>query len=245
MSKIETLRHLPTPADVRQSVQALGQMLAETSERLDKTARQVQSLEQLPDLVADQVSEAMKALDPVLSMRQDVLKSLEAFDQIAAVQRETLESLAQELSNRATSSMQEKTALLVTVLESVTEKTDTLLMGLKVSMNSMTKAVGTIQNLPAQLTTDLSGSVTDLNTAAAELKTAGMELKKQTDRAKSRPRWKAFAELTAVAVLAAMLVLVGQVGLSKILPPGDAQLWTKATEKERLSLNQIASRPEK
>lgn len=52
MSKIETLRRLPTPSDVRENVQQLGQMLEQTAERLDQTARQVRDLEQLPSLVA-------------------------------------------------------------------------------------------------------------------------------------------------------------------------------------------------
>ena len=59
MSKIETLRRLPTPSDVRENVQQLGQMLEQTAERLDQTARQVRDLEQLPSLVAEQVTEAI------------------------------------------------------------------------------------------------------------------------------------------------------------------------------------------
>lgn len=261
MSKIETLRHLPTPAQVRENVQQLGQMLAETSEKLDSTARQVQSLEQLPSLVADQVSESLKALAPILSMQQEVQTALEAFDRVNQAQRQSLEEMAQELSSQAARSMEQKTASLTATLESVTENTRELLRGLKVSMDLMGGAVTKIQNLPAQLTTDLSCSVTDLKAQAERLESAGSTLKTETDRARTRPRWKVWAELMTVAVLCALLVLAGQAGLNKILPGSELQaqaqkqaqqaqqaqwgvnLWAKASDAEKKLLNQIVSRP--
>lgn len=245
MSKIETLRHLPTPSDLRQSVLQIQRALDDSSYRLDATARQVRDLEQLPQLVAEQVSEALKALDPILSMRSDLLKVLEVYDQVTELQRSSLEAMVKELSSKAAQAMQQKTASLTTALKSVTENTTELFRGLEVSMNLMSEAVSEIQKLPAQLTIDLSSSVTSLKDQAMALGKAASALKVETDRARSRPRWKILGELLAVATVAALLVVVGLAGLNKLLPPTDAQIWAKAIDKEKVFLNQIVARPAK
>ena len=147
MSKIETLRHLPTPADVRENVRQLGQMLEQTAERLDQTARQVRDLEQLPQLVADQVTEAMRALDPVIQMRQDVQRALESFDQVTAAQRETLEQLGQELATSAARRMESRAASMDKALQELAGQ----VLAMKTAMASMQASSQRLQALPQSL----------------------------------------------------------------------------------------------
>lgn len=239
MSKIATLKSLPTPADVRQNVAELGRMLADTSDRLDATARQVQSLEQLPSLVAEQVTEAMQALDPILSMRRDVQTALEAFDQVAKAQRQTLEALGQELATSAAQSMETRAASMDGTLQELASQVHSL----QSSMSAMESSSKRLQALPASL--DKSA-----RTAAELLELSARELARQAERVRPSP-WLVLGQMLGVAVLGALLVVGGQAGLNRILPPGEVQqqadwagaVWSKATEQERKLLNQIVSRP--
>jgi predicted RecB family endonuclease len=241
MSKIETLRHLPTPADVRANVQQLGQMLAETSQRLDQTARQVQSLEQLPQLVADQVTEAMKTLDPVLQMSEQVNQALAAFDRVNSVQRQTLEALGQELTSQAATAMETRAASMDQTLQALASQVQSL----KTTMASMLASSQRLQALPQAL----DSAARD---AAQQMQGSSQELARQAERV--RPgAWVTLGQTLGAAILGALLVAAGQVALNRILPPSETQqnadwaasLWTKSTEAERKLLNQIASRPAK
>jgi ABC-type transporter Mla subunit MlaD len=241
MSKLETLRHLPTPSDVRENVQQLGQMLAETSDRLDQTARQVRDLEQLPQLVADQVTEAMQALDPVLQMSDQVSQALQAFDRVNSVQRQTLEALGQELTSQAATAMETRAASMDQTLRELASQ----VQGLKSTVASMEASSKGMQALPQAL--DSSARA-----AAEQMRSSSRELASQAERVRPSP-WVTLGQTLGAAILGALLVAAGQVALNRILPPSETQqnadwaasLWTKSTEAERKLLNQIASRPAK
>lgn len=239
MSKIETLRRLPTPSDVRENVQQLGQMLEQTAERLDQTARQVRDLEQLPSLVAEQVTEAMKALDPVLQMSEQVNQALTAFDRVNSVQRQTLEALSQELTSQAALAMETRAASMDTTLAKLASQ----VQGLKSTVASMEASSKSMQSLPKKL----ANAATE---AANEMQSSAAELASQAERVRPSP-WVTLGQTLGAAILGALLVAAGQVALNRILPPGDVQkqaqwagdLWAKSSEQERKLLNQIVSRP--
>ena len=239
MSKIGTLRHLPTPSDVRENVRQLGQILEQTAERLDQTARQVRDLEQLPQLVADQVTEAMKALDPVLQMSEQVNQALTAFDRVNSVQRQTLEALSQELTSQAALAMETRAASMDTTLAKLASQ----VQGLKSTVASMESTSKGMQALPQAL--DSSARA-----AAEQMRSSSRELASQAERVRPSP-WVTLGQTLGAAILGALLVAAGQVALNRILPPGDVQkqaqwagdLWAKSSEQERKLLNQIVSRP--
>lgn len=241
MSKLETLKALPTPADVRENVRQLGQMLAETSERLDQTARQVQSLEQLPQLVADQVTEAMRALDPVLQMSEQVNQALQAFDRVNSVQRQSLEQLGQELTSQATAAMETRAASMDQTLQALASQVQSL----KTTMASMLASSQRLQALPQALDSAARSAAKAMQSSAGELARQAQEVRPSV--------WLVLGQMLGAAMLGAVLVAAGQVALNRILPPSETQqnadwaasLWTKSTEAERKLLNQIASRPAK
>lgn len=242
MSKLETLRHLPTPSDVRENVQQLGQMLAETSQRLDQTARQVQSLEQLPQLVADQVMEAMRALDPVLQMSDQVNQALQAFDRVNSVQRQTLEALGQELTSQATAAMETRAASMDQTLQALASQVQSL----KTTMASMLASSQRLQALPQALDSAARA-------AAEQMRSSSRELASQAERVRPSP-WVTLGQTLGAAILGALLVAAGQAVLNKPAPASAeiqqradqlSQLVRKSTPKERELLNQIVSRPEK
>ena len=242
MSKIETLRHLPTPADVRANVQQLGQMLEQTAERLDQTARQVRDLEQLPQLVADQVTEAMQALDPVLRMSEQVNQALQAFDRVNSVQRQSLEQLGQELTNQAAAAMEQKAGALDKTLADLARQ----VLGLKSSIASMEASSKGMQALPQALDSAARA-------AAEQMRSSSRELASQAERVRPSP-WVTLGQTLGAAILGALLVAAGQAVLNKPAPASAeiqqradqlSQLVRKSTPKERELLNQIVSRPEK
>lgn len=242
MSKLETLKALPTPADVRENVRQLGQMLAETSERLDQTARQVQSLEQLPQLVADQVTEAMRALDPVLQMSEQVNQALQAFDRVNSVQRQSLEQLGQELTSQATAAMETRAASMDQTLQALASQVQSL----KTTMASMLASSQRLQALPQALDSAARA-------AAEQMRSSSRELASQAERVRPSP-WVTLGQTLGAAILGALLVAAGQAVLNKPAPASAeiqqradqlSQLVRKSTPKERELLNQIVSRPEK
>ena len=217
-------------------------MLAETSERLDQTARQVQSLEQLPSLVAEQVSESLKALDPILRMRQDVMRVLEAYDQVTDAQRSSLESMASEISDRATKGMELKAGALDKTFQDLASQ----VQGLKSTVASMEASSKGMQALPQAL--DSSARA-----AAEQMRSSSRELASQAERVRPSP-WVTLGQTLGAAILGALLVAAGQAVLNKPAPASAeiqqradqlSQLVRKSTPKERELLNQIVSRPEK
>jgi len=97
MSKLETVRSFNDTGPPLQIVQAVAS-LQQTVEQLR------QSLDQLPNAIA---SETAEALQPLTSLRQDVKQALAAYDQVTALQRRSLDELATELTQRATTQVDE------------------------------------------------------------------------------------------------------------------------------------------
>jgi len=241
MSKIATLKTFPTHVEVRESVQQLSEMMLKTSARLDETAAQIKSLEQLPELITEQVTEALKALDPVLQIRQDVQRALEFYDQISAAQRSSLEQLGQELASQANASMESRASALDVTIKAL----DSQVQGLKSSMASMEASSKRLQALPQKLTTAATDAATEMKTSSGELVAAAATL------AVLPSVWLTLVQMLGAAVLGALLVAAGQAGLSRILPSTvtqknadwAAKVWAKASESERKLLTAIASRP--
>lgn len=211
MSKIATLKSLPTPSELRQ------------------TAAQLQSLEQLPDLVAQEVS---KSLAPLHLLQGEVQRVLEYYDQIAQAQRSTLEQLAQEMTNRATASLEQKA-------ESLDKSLHDLAGQARVLKDSIERVEASSQRLQA-LPKGLAGAA---KIAAKEMQGSSQDLARQA--AKARPRWwLVMAQMLGAAVLGAVLVVAGQAVLRKLTRPGLAEAWTQASPAERAAfLNQIVSQP--
>ena len=105
MSKIETLKGLPTPSELRRSVQELA------------------SLEHLPRLVSDEVTQA---LAPLMTLRQDVTRVLEAYDQVTAAQRRALDSLTAEMSASAAAAIEQRVAHLDKTLREMSAQVQSL-----------------------------------------------------------------------------------------------------------------------
>lgn len=209
MSKIETLKGLPTPSELRQSVQDL------------------QSLDQLPGLVAAEVT---AALEPLARLRQDVQQVLQAYDAVTAHQRRALDEMAQEMSSRAVQGMQERAEVL-----------DKTLQGLAGQARALQAATAAAESSSRGLQA-LPGKVTAAAAAAAgEMRSSAGLLAQQADRA--RPRmWRQALALVGAAVLAAVLVLAGQAGLSKLMPADLEQAWAQASPADRDALlRQIVS----
>ncbi len=241
MSKLEILKNSPTPADLRESVQQLSKLMQSTSEKLESTVAQIRSLEQLPDLVAEQVTQSLKALTPVLEMRQELQTTLDSVDTIAAVQRTTLEELGKELASKATLNMESKTKVLDGTLNTLAIQ----VQGLKSSLSAMEKSSKGLQALPETLST----SATD---AAEQIRSEARALTKAAQDVSPSP-WVVLSQMAGAALLAALLVVAGQAVSSRILPPSETQrnadnflrIWGNATPKERESIQQIANRPVK
>lgn len=250
MTKLETLKALPTPNDLRQSVSQMQKVLDQTTQRLNVVVSQVQELnelQKLPELITEQVS---LTLAPLETLRQDVESIRSAFDQVTTAQRLTLDTLAQEISRKSVKAMATKVQALDPPIKALTDSTNKIFDGIRVSMNLLTTETGKISALPGALKTDLGLSAGDLKTESGKLVTAALKLKGETDRARAQP-WKAWGLLVIASMLGALLVAAGQAGLSWLLPPSALQkdaswmqtVWAKATPDEKELLNRIASRP--
>ena len=218
MSKIGTLKALPTPSELRASVQELA------------------SLEQLPELVAHEVTQALL---PLHSLRNQVQQVLEAYDQVTKAQRKTLDSLATEMSNRAAEAMEVKTAALDGVITDLSKQVN----GLQSSMKAVQASTAKLSALPSELSKTAEYSARLMKEEAKELMNAAHL---------ARPTvMRDLSFMLASAALAALLVVVGQVALSRLLPPSETQqsanwaaaVWARASEQERKLMNEIASRP--
>ena len=250
MTKLETLKALPTPNDLRQSVSQVQKVLDETTQRLNLVVSQVQELnelQKLPELITEQVT---TALAPLATLRQDVQHILTAFDQVTTAQRLTLDTLAQDISRKSVKAMATKVQALEPPIQALTDSANKIIDGIRVSMNLLKTETGKISALPGQLKTDLSAAKDDLIEKTGKLVKASNSLKAQTDRAQAQP-WKAWGLLVIASMLGALLAAAGQAGLSWLLPPSELQtnaawmqtVWAKATPDEKELLNRIALRP--
>jgi len=218
MSKIETLKGLPTPSELRRSVQELA------------------SLEHLPRLVSDEVTQA---LAPLMTLRQDVTRVLETYDAVTEIQRRSLESMAQEMSARTVASMETKAAGLAKTMQDLASQ----VQGLKSTVASLEASSKGMQALPKKLASAATEAANEMQSSAGELARQAQEVRPSA--------WLTLGQMLGAAVLGALLVAAGQVALNRLVPPSDVQqtadwaasLWAKSSEQERKLLNQIASRP--
>ena len=295
MSKLGVLESLPTPSELKQSVQELQQSVQE-----------LQSLEQLPELVADQVSQA---LTPFLSLRRDLQQVLQVYDLVTKAQRTSLESIAKEVSARTIKGMEQRAGVLDktmqdlaaqvqslksvmdsmeasrTKLQSLPENLDSAARGAAKEIENMAKEISartikgieqkagvldkTVQDLAGQVQSlksvmdSMEASNTKLQSLPESLDSAARSVAKEMQSSsqslaaialKVRPyRWITMVQMLVSGVLGALLVAAVQVGLSRLLPPSEmrqnsdfaVKVWSKATEAERKSLQEIASRPAK
>jgi uncharacterized phage infection (PIP) family protein YhgE len=220
MTKLETLKNSPTPADLRESVQQLSKLMQDTSEKLESTVAQIRSLEQLPDLVAGQVTQSLQALTPVLEMRQDLQTTLDSVGTIAALQRDTLEQLGQELASKATLNMESK----VEALES--------------SLSAMQTASEGLQALSETLTSSATDAANQIRSEARALTKAAREIRPSP--------WMVLGQMVGAALLAALVVVAGQGALSKLTRLDLIKAYEQANAAERAELlSRIVSRPAK
>ena len=227
MSKLEMVKALNDSGPQLQIVQAV--MTLET-----QTEALRSMLGSLPQAVAEQTAEA---LVPLAKLREEVIQVLTAYDQVTAAQRQTLEELTQKMSTSAAAAFEQKTAKLDKTISVLSRS----LLGLTSSIDTMTQTAQNIETIPDQL----KKSAQAMTTTANELNASARS---------TRPKvWKQALGLILASVIAAILVLTGQVASNRLLPPSAVQqnaawadqVWRKATPEERALLNQIASRPVK
>jgi predicted nucleic acid-binding Zn-ribbon protein len=214
MSKLGTLKSLPTPSELLQSVS------------------EIKSLEQLPQLVAEQVTQAMA---PLLTLSEDVNTLLAAYDQVTQVQRSSLEDMAKEMTRLATLNMETKVAVLDKSVQTLTSQVQQL----KFSINEMEASSQAIQALPQELTSAAEKAVSEMQSSAQDLATQAQQV---------RPSMlTTLTQMLGAAMLGAMLVVAGQVGLSKLTRPDLIKAYAQASAAERAELlNRIvSSRPAK
>ena len=220
MSKIATLKSLPTPSELRQSVQ------------------QLQSLEHLPELVAHEVS---KSLAPLHLLQEEVHRALSYYDQINQAQRSSLEQMAQELGNRAIEGMEVKTAALAAVIEDLSKQSS----GLQASMKALQSSTSKLSALPADLTKTTQYSARLMQNEAKELIQAAHAARPTLWR--TLGLLLAAAVLGSLLVAAGQVGLNRL--LPPTATERDAEifrvLWAKATPEERALMNQIVSKPAK
>lgn len=225
MSKLETVRALNDSGPQLQIVESV------------RTLQQVVSLmhEDLKRLPGAVSTETAQALEPLARLRQDVTHVLEAYDKVTAIQRKTLDELAQQMSASAAQAFEQKAGKLDATIRDLSRS----LSGLKTSLSSMEQTAQQVASLPGKLTSAQQG----MTKAADQLIEAANE---------TRPRlWRQALGLILAGAVGAMLAATGQVALNRLVPPSDVQqtadwasaIWNKATPNERELLKQIANRP--
>lgn len=218
MTKLETVRALSDSAPQLQIVESI------------RTLQQSMSLmhEDLKHLPGAVSTETAQALEPLARLRQDVMQVLEAYDNVTATQRKTLDELAQQMSASAAQTFEQKAGKLDATISDLSRS----LSGLKTSLSSMEQTAQQVATLPGKLAS-----------AANQLTEAANE---------TRPRlWRQALGLILAGAVGAMLSAGGQVVLNRLVPPNDVQkaaawantIWSKATLKERELIEQIVNRP--
>ena len=225
MTKLETVRALNDSGpqlQIVESVRTLQQAVSLMRE----------DLKQLPGAVS---TETAQTLEPLTRLRQDVTQVLEAYDRVTAIQRKTLDELTQQMSTSAAQAFEQKAGKLDATISDLSRS----LSGLKSSLSSMEQTAQQVATLPAKLAT----AQQSMSKAADQLTEAANE---------TRPSlWQQALGLILAGTVGALLVGIGQAGLSRLVPPSDVQqkadwatsLWDKANPKEREWLKQIVNRP--
>jgi len=225
MTKLETVRALNDSGPQLQIVESV------------RTLQQSVSLmhEDLKRLLGAVSTETAQALEPLARLRQDVTQVLEAYDEVTAIQRKTLDELTQQMSASAAQAFEQKVGKLDATISDLSRS----LSGLKTSLSSMEQTAQQVATLPGKLTS----AQQSMSKAADQLTEAANE---------TRPRlWRQVLGLILAVAVGAMLVATGQVALNRLVPPSDVQqtadwantIWSKATPKERELLKKIVNRP--
>lgn len=225
MTKLETVRALSDSAPQLQIVESI------------RTLQQSMSLmhEDLKHLPGAVSTETAQALEPLARLRQDVMQVLEAYDNVTATQRKTLDELAQQMSASAAQTFEQKAGKLDATISDLSRS----LSGLKTSLISMEQTAQQVTTLPGKLASAQQG----MTKAADQLTKAANE---------TRPRlWRQVLGLILAGAVGAMLSAGGQVVLSRLVPPSDVQkaaawanaIWSKASLEERELIEQIVNRP--
>lgn len=231
MSKIETLRRLPTPNELQQSAESVSQQI--------EILRQ--QIEGLPQALAQELA-------PLAQIGPEVSAALMAIDQITAEQRRTLDQLTAEMGTAAAKNFEStaiKLAEPITKLATSAAQSESTLFQLK----AITEA------LPVKIRMALE----EVSNSTIDLKASTDAIRREAAKAKT-PLWKTGLMLYGVALAAvATSTAVGLVVSSKPAPPPAVQqidpsiqtnadwarlVWSRATPKERELLTSIASRPE-
>ena len=225
MTKLETVRALNDSGpqlQIVESVRTLQQSVSLMHE----------DLKRLPGAVS---TETAQTLEPLARLQQDVTQVLEAYDKVTAIQRKTLDELTQQMSASAAQAFEQKAGKLDATISDLSRS----LSGLKTSLSSMEQTAQQVATLPAKLAT----AQQSMSKAADQLTEAANE---------TRPSlWQQALGLILAGTVGALLVGIGQAGLSRLVPPSDVQqkadwatsLWDKANPKEREWLKQIVNRP--
>ena len=224
MSKIETLNRLAR----EQSQPAL--QIVESVQTLQQTVGT------LPAAVA---AETAAALEPLAALRLDVQRVLEAYDQVTAIQRRTLDELTQQMSASAAASMEQR----VSQVDKTLRELGAQVQSLRAATAAAEASSKAMQALPRQIAASAAQ-------AAEQMQSSAGDLAQQADRARPR-RWLQALALVLAGLVGGLAAAAGQAGLSRLLPPGAVQeraaaldaLWSRATPQERELLKQIVNRP--
>lgn len=221
MSKTETVRGLSASPDAPAS--QLGQLLTQLKElreqieasEMERVLPQVeglrQQIDQLPPAIAQQVSEALAPLEGL---------SLSEIEQLAQLQRTTLDTMANELTSQATRSFERSTKQLLAKINQTSGQLEQATANLKAAAE-----------------------------AAAKLPPASDRLRQQAEAMRPR-WWKGpvLALSSALMSAAAVVVMTGTLDLSGLVPlSGESaqqmeRLLKNATADERELLNEIYNR---
>ena len=226
MSKLQTVKALN---DSSQQLQTIEQARA-----LQESAHLLrQSLDSLPEAVAQQVSESLQSLDRVSGQVQQALQS---FDLVNQAQRATLEHMTERMTESAAESFQAQAERLGQTVQSQSHQTEKLTRAVR----GMDETLTEVQALPKRL----QAAQQSMSEAAEQLQEAA---------ASSRSRWwMPILQTVLGGLLAGLVVLAGMHVSSKPAQPDAEQArqaewaraaWSKATEQERELLQQIVSRP--
>lgn len=251
MSKIETARALSASAagpqlQVVQAIQQLQQSMTELQclpERLaEQTASSTRTALQPLELVRQQIdqmqqelsslppylaNELSQRIEPLTSLPAQVQQALTSFDQVTAAQRQTLDELTQHQRQQLSQRLTE----------------------IDKAISQLQAQVQPIARLPAALSQQTRLLREAREELVEELETSSQRLSSQALTV--RPSWwKRAAAGVAAGAVGGLLVMTGQAGFDRLVPPSATQneaqmmreLWSRSTEQERELIRDIVNR---
>jgi uncharacterized protein (DUF3084 family) len=203
MTKLETVRAFNDSGPQLQIVESVT--------ALQQTVRLMhEDLQSLPTAVA---TETAQALEPLSMLRQEVKQVLEAYTQVAAVQRKTLDALTQEMARSAAQAFEQKAGKLDATISNLQNSAQNLVS----TVNKAEQSLQKIHGLPDRL-----------QRSQQSLTEASETLRQQAQR----PRlWRSIVLTLSSATLAAFLVGAGMLVFAKPAPPSVVPL-TQAQQQE-------------